>query len=214
MTNANGKLLPFTPNSGDNSNRAPGDSRILTFSLWKPAPTGAAAPSGLRWVLFSRTRRSAAANESQEWDLAAKQRALQLRSMTLFEATTRQSPPHPLWCIACGAGGVLERILNGMQIALLAFYAALGLTAFPLLASGQYAGGIAMALVGGTFGSLLLARLRPKRLEDNSEHRPEQPPKVRGIDYLRWKEYGEWRRKVMRAEWMRRARETSPSDSA
>jgi hypothetical protein len=133
--------------------------------------------------------------------------------MTLFEATLRQSPPHPLWRIACGAGRGLERVLNGMQIALLGYYAALGLTAFPLLASGQYAGGIAMALVGGVFGSLLLTRVRPRR--PKGEHRPDQPPKVGGIDYLRWKKYGEWRGRMMRAEeWMRRARGTSPPDSA
>ena len=139
-------------------------------------------------------------------------RARRIPIAPCFEATVRQTPRHPIWHITCAAGRVLERVLNGMQIALFAYYAALGLTAFPLLASGQYAGGIAMALVGGTFGSLLLARLRPQRLE---ESRPDHPPKVRGIDYLRWKKYGEWRRRVMRAEaWMRRASQTSPPDSA
>lgn len=211
MTNANGKLLPFTPNNGDNS-KPPGEPRVLRFyALGRPAPPDAQLPYGLRWVLFShrRSAEGARANASQDRDIAEKRRALQLRSLVLFEATIRTSPPHPMWRITCAAGRVLERVLNGMQIALLAYYTALGLLAFPLLSNRQWVGGAAMALIGGVFGSLLLTRLRPMRVKDDSQRRPDQPPKVRGIDDLRWNKYGEWRRRMMmRAEeWMRRARE-------
>ena len=46
---------------------------------------------------------------------------------------------------------------------MLVYFASLGLTAFPLLADGQWIGGIAMTTVGTGFGSLLLLRWHSNR---------------------------------------------------
>ena len=102
-------------------------------------------------------------------------------------AETQQIPRHPAWRTARALGRTFERVLNGMQTALFAYYASFGLLAFPLLANRQWVGGAALALVGVTFGSLLLPRLRPRKLKGDSERRPDQLPKVRSIDDMRRK---------------------------
>jgi hypothetical protein len=102
-------------------------------------------------------------------------------------AATQQIPLRPLWRTTRAMGSTFERVLNGMQTALFAYYASFGLLAFPLLANRQWVGGAALALVGVTFGSLLLPRLRPRKLKGDSERRPDQLPKVRSIDDMRRK---------------------------
>jgi hypothetical protein len=80
------------------------------------------------------------------------------RPLHLFETVLRTPPPHPVWRVVRWCGRSVCRVLSRLQTVLLAYYALLGLTAFPLLAQAHWLGGAAMAMVGSFFGWLLFAR--------------------------------------------------------
>ena len=63
--------------------------------------------------------------------------------------------PHPAWRLFCAFGRGLNAFVAALRMALLAYYALLGLAAFPLVASGHYLGGAVIAAVGGFFAWML-----------------------------------------------------------
>jgi hypothetical protein len=77
----------------------------------------------------------------------------------LFTSVTRRSDSHPLVRItrACGRGA--NRMMGGLETALLVYFSSLGLTAFPLIAHAHWIGGITMVTVGSGFGRLLIHRV-------------------------------------------------------
>jgi hypothetical protein len=88
------------------------------------------------------------------------------RTLRTFETVERTAPPHPLWRMACVCGHGVDLMLKGLQTTLLVYFAALGLTAFPLFARGQWVGGVVMTAVGSLFGWLLLARRQRLAVDD------------------------------------------------
>src|SRR5262249_43212566 len=84
-----------------------------------------------------------------------------------FRSMVREPAPHPMWRVFRFAAQAVDRTLTCLQATLLAYYALLVLTAFPLLASGHWLGGVFMALVGTVFTSLFFERMstQGKRLD-------------------------------------------------
>jgi hypothetical protein len=93
------------------------------------------------------------------------ERELRLRRLQrhVGETVLRTPAPHPVFRIVGWCRLLVGRLLDGLQIALLAYYALLGLTAFPLLANAHWVGGVTMAMIGSFFGWLLLARWTGER---------------------------------------------------
>jgi hypothetical protein len=88
------------------------------------------------------------------------ERELRLRRLQrhVGETVLRTPAPHPIVRIVGWSRRLVSRVVDGLQIAILAFYALLGLTAFPLLANAHWLGGLTMAMIGTVFGWLLLVR--------------------------------------------------------
>ena len=86
------------------------------------------------------------------------------RQLHVGETVLRTPAIHPVFPIVGWCRFLVGRLLDGLQIAILAYYALLGLTAFPLLAHAHWVGGFTMAMIGTVFGWLLLGRWTRERV--------------------------------------------------
>jgi hypothetical protein len=183
-----GKLLTFTPR-GDSRGFA-GESRVLRFQTkfgyrWGQFMAGVIAQRRLTASGASGNpipsngpfkqqqvpeiseqasvppRACRAKSQDDESAHAARRpSAKPLSTAGCFRGLVREPAPHPMWRVWRFAAQAVDRTLSYLQATLLAYYALLGLTAFPLLASAHWLGGTVMALIGTVFTSLFFERMR------------------------------------------------------